>query len=96
MEILHVIWKHGRLLVNFIPCKSNSHSVSFSAFGPKGHNARTGSSSSNCRRCGFQKGENRSASQRTDHCSEVGWQVSLQINILPMHIYGVESQVLTL
>lgn len=41
-------------------------------------------------------GEGSSASQGSDYCSEVGWQVSLQINILWMHIYGLASQVLTL
>lgn len=86
--------------------KSNWHSFSFSAIGPndplpgkniiflaampvpvpsllKAYEA-------------FKKGKSSSANQRTDYCSEVGWQVSLQINILPMHIYGLESQVLTL
>ena len=86
--------------------KSNWHSFSFSAIGPNdplpGKNIiflaaipvpvpsllKTYEA--------FKKGKSSSANQRTDYCSEVGWQVSLQINILPMHIYGLESQVLTL
>lgn len=33
--MLYVTRKHGRSLVNFIPCKSRFHSFSLSAFGPK-------------------------------------------------------------
>lgn len=79
---------------------------SLSAFGTNGHNAWKGNSFSDYR-ClhlshhfpayeAFKNEKSGSASQRNDYCSEVGWQVSLQINILSMHIYGLESQVLTL
>lgn len=105
--MLHLIWKHGRL-VNFILCKYNLYSFisPLSAFGTNDHNAWKGNSFCDCR-ClhlshpfpayvAFKNGKSGSASQRNDYFSEVGWQVSLQINILSMHIYGLESQVLTL
>lgn len=47
--MLRVTRKRGISLVNSIPCKSDLHSFSFSAFGPKGHNAQKGNSLSNCR-----------------------------------------------
>lgn len=88
----------GGSLGNFIPCKSSFHSFSFSALGPKGRSVWKGNSFSNCSflclsyhflaYVAFKKGKNSSASQRTDYCSEVGWQVRLQINILLMHIYA--------
>lgn len=93
-------------LVNSIPCENDLHSFSFSAFGPKGHKAQKGNRLSNggglclshhfpaC--VAFKGKESSSSSQRSNYCSEVGWQVSLQINILWLHIYGLESQVLTL
>lgn len=46
--MLHVIWKCGRSLGNFISCKSSFYSFSFSAFGPKGHNVWKENSFPNC------------------------------------------------
>lgn len=105
-----VTWKRGIAFVNSILRNSDLHS--FSTFGPKGHKAQKGNSASHCRclclshrfpACVAFKGwgvgwgvGSSSASQRNDHCSEVGWQVSLQINILWLHMYDLESQVLTL
>lgn len=103
-KMLDETGKHGRSLVDFIPCKGRSHSFSLSAFGPKPQGMESKWPLLIIDDClitsfplYFQKQrEQQFRWPEYQFCSEAGWQVSLQINNWWTHIHGLESQVLTL